>query len=798
MISIRPFDRLGLTVLSLAATTLLAAPAFAHIDAHYPIAGGSLKMSSSSDPKDNYFKFKTTGQLGINPVSLSEDPTAEASSLIVRGTGAFAGSTEIIHLNSGNWSRIGSEEKPKGWKYESDVYDTHSGGITKIQIKSGKTTGSLQIQAKGYYWPFDIVGEQDSIEIVLTIGTYVFCAEFSPTLEADFKTNLEGEVEARDSNPPSTCPRVCGNGVLDTDEECDDGNADTNDTCTNECVGCNPADAVYDTTFEGIQQLIFDAYDCSNDACHGSSQQGGLDLRAGNSYASLVGVTSSIDEEKVRVFPGDQDESILYLKLAMATLDGYEPHTGGTPMPFTGTPITEDQLEAVKLWIRGGASETGVVAGTAELLGSCLPPPTPLNIPQPEVPDPSVGTQMAMPGYLLPPGEVEGCVATYYDISASVPEADLKDCPGAFPGTNETGYRAGKCFTYSENDLYQDAQSHHSIVHIYPGTHTYTDSRWGGWKCYGGPTPDAVCDPSVADACGTDGVCGSKFHKGVACLPTLQEPNWAPVDFDSSSAPQFSGSQESTAQFAFPAGVYSMLPLKGLVVWNSHAFNLTTEDTIMNSWINFTYTSDQTYAAQGMFDNNWIFTQNVPPFQQREYCGTHTFAEGTHLFSLSSHNHKRGVLFRYYNPPQSPPNVAGPCYAPGGSTNASCTPGPGSPFFTSYDYSDATNLHFDPPRIFTGTAAERTVKFCSLYDNGFNDPTTVKRRSQSPVPTGNLIIGGPCDDADVACLSGANKGQLCHGNDSECPGSVCDACPLKGGVTTEDEMFIALGTFYIP
>ncbi len=26
---------------------------------------------------------------------------------------------------------------------------------------------------------------------------------------------------------------------------------------------------------------------------------------------------------------------------------------------------------------------------------------------------------------------------------------------------------------------------------------------------------------------------------------------------------------------------------------------------------------------------------------------------------------------------------------------------------------------------------------------------------------------------------------------------ICDACPLRGGVTTEDEMFILLGAFYI-
>src|SRR5205085_3674431 len=118
-------------------------------------------------------------------------------------------------LAADKWSRIGTETKPKGWKFQSDIYDTHSGGVTKIQIKSGRSTGSLTIQAKGHYWPLDIVGAQDSVEVVLTIGTNVFCAEFSQDREADFKMNLAGEVEATGSIPPSECPKVCGNGVIE-------------------------------------------------------------------------------------------------------------------------------------------------------------------------------------------------------------------------------------------------------------------------------------------------------------------------------------------------------------------------------------------------------------------------------------------------------------------------------------------------------------------------------------------------------------------------------------------------------
>ena len=39
----------------------------------------------------------------------------------------------------------------------------------------------------------------------------------------------------------------------------------------------------------------------------------------------------------------------------------------------------------------------------------------------------------------------------------------------------------------------------------------------------------------------------------------------------------------------------------------------------------------------------------------------------------------------------------------------------------------------------------------------------------------------------------------CGGSDAVCgAGGVCDACPVHGGVTTADEMFILLGSFYVP
>jgi cysteine-rich repeat protein len=785
-----------------AATLLISTVAGAHVGDHWPVAVDQVKARWTNTPSQVRFQLKTKNQINLNSISLAEDPTEDGGTLIVRAVAALPGTTGVIQLPAADWKRIGTETAPKGWKFKSSD-STTTGGVTKVQVKNGAAGGSMKIQAKGAGWSFEILGEQEKVEVVLSIGHFSYCAELSAATSTTFKVNELGEIFAEDASAPAECPAVCGNGFTEETEACDDGNDIDNDTCTNECEGCDPMNVEYDSTFEAIQNLIFEspAYGCSSDVCHGSGylSNGELDLRDGASYDMLVGPASLADPEMPRVYPGDKDLSVLYLKLAEKVFGSEVVDGPGAAMPSGATPaLTEEHLEAIRLWIHTGASETAIVAGTAELLGSCLPETTPADIDQPPVPDPALGTQFAMPGYLLESQtEVEGCIASYYDVSATVPPSMIVDCPGAFPGTNETGLNAGKCFSHRGNDLFQDAQSHHSIVHIYTEEADWNDPGWGNWTCYGGDTPGAGCDPTLANDCGEDvdgrdGVCGSDFHLGVACLPTI-DGAWGPPGFTASNAPTFSGSQEPTAHFNFPNGVYNLMPLKGLIIWNSHAFNHHNQDTEMESWINMTYTDTRTWPAVGLFDNRWIFAQNVPPFQTQELCATHTFAEGTRLFQLSSHTHSRGVRWRYYGPPQTP------CTQSPGNINGLCLPGDEDDiFYTSYDYSDPFTLNPDPPMHFTGTQAQRTVKFCSLYDNGSPaNPELIKRQSTSPVPTGMLGIGGPCPDSTVVCLGGPNKGMECNGDDFNCPDSVCDACPLKGGVTTEDEMYIAIGTYYI-
>lgn len=100
----------------------------------------------------------------------------------------------------------------------------------------------------------------------------------------------------------------------------------------------------------------------------------------------------------------------------------------------------------------------------------------------------------------------------------------------------------------------------------------------------------------------------------------------------------------------------------------------------------------------------------------------------------------------------------------------------------------------------------RTLRYCTVFDNGAEDPATVRRNSNRPdaatcefaEQSGGFIPPCGCEPESRACLGGPNQGAICGEDDGACgEGGVCDACPLAGGVTTEDEMFAILGAYYL-
>lgn len=558
--------------------------------------------------------------------------------------------------------------------------------------------------------------------------------------------------------------------------------------------GAGPKSCDYTSTYDAIQETIFEAKGCTASICHGEGTndqglEGGLDLRAGASFDALIREPSTIDPSIERVFPGDQDYSLLYLKLAAGT-EGTDLGDLGASMPATNEPLSEDQLKAIRLWIRGGAPRDGIVGGTLELLGcagSFEPDPNKIN-PLPP-PASTEGVQLYAGGWALDSeSEDEVCFATYYDFTDDVPPEFQIDCPEYGEGR--------KCFAFRRNELAQDGQSHHSIINVYVPESDPNGGSWGPWQCLGGQTDGEPCDPTVADACGPRSQCATPAVTSIACVLYP----YAPPDFSvggvggggSATSVPLGGAQESTSIDLPPVGVYSVLPLTGYVSWNSHAFNLTKKGTTIEQWVNLSFApeSERQWVREQIFESRAIFSMSpVQPFSKREVCTSWTLPQHSHLLSLSSHMHQRGELFRIWLPPNQP------------CTGAACQPPAREADYSSRIYDDPAYRYYDPPNVYSSSdAADRTFVACAVYDNGADNPFEVKRESTKPnTPACSFPAAHcGCSESVRACLGGDNQGAPCGGDDSVCAeGGTCDACPLLGGVTTDDEMFLPLGSYYV-
>jgi hypothetical protein len=523
--------------------------------------------------------------------------------------------------------------------------------------------------------------------------------------------------------------------------------------------------ASFASTFEGIQKVIFERHQCTQAACHGASgKQGGLDLSPDVAYANLIEVRST-ESNLNRVEPGDKDRSYLWLKLALATApDSLPPgvQVSGAPMPNGYPPISADELEAVRLWIYGGAPEVGTVPGTDKLLNVCLPPAEPITIQPLDPPAPNEGVQFVMPPWRLEAhSEHEICFATYYDITQQVPD-EFKDPTKTL-------------FRFAATELRQDPQSHHLILNRYVGSaDDIHDPSFGKWACSGGEKAGAPCEPTDLTFCGS-GACASEIQQSFACLGFGPQTGGA-------SYYAIGGAQSAQSHSEFVDGVFAQIPMKGILYWNSHAFNLTEKDTMLHARLNYYYATNPQYPVQSIFDTSRIFAPNAAPFTTQTLCNDFVLPRGAHLFNLSSHTHKHGQHFTVTAPD-------------------------GELIYESFIYNDPADITFDPPLVFDAPSArQRTLHYCSLYNNGVApdgspDPELVTRHSR--VPQSARQTFGDC--MPIACAAGT-IGAPCSGvgDDRSCdsaPGAndgFCDACRITGGESTENEMFILIGSYYVP
>jgi len=125
------------------------------------------------------------------------------------------------------------------------------------------------------------------------------------------------------------------------------GNVGSSGILTVSVVNAAPA-----ATLTQLQQAVFSPR-CAG--CHNGSQPpggalpGSLDLRAGSSFASLVGVPSLEQPSRARVAASEPESSYLIQKLEGAA------GISGARMPFGGPFLDQATIDEVKSWIGAGA-----------------------------------------------------------------------------------------------------------------------------------------------------------------------------------------------------------------------------------------------------------------------------------------------------------------------------------------------------------------------------------------------------------------------------------------------------------
>jgi hypothetical protein len=531
----------------------------------------------------------------------------------------------------------------------------------------------------------------------------------------------------------------------------------------------------FDSTFAGIQKVIFEGHGCTNGMCHGAAAQGGLDLRADVSYQNLLQINSK-SSPLFRVMPADPNQSFLYNKLRAATDPG-SVKIEGSPMPNALAPLTPEHLEVVRRWIEAGAPRKGSIGddvtgradGIAKLLGACLPEATPNAIAPLDPPAAHEGVQLVIAPIQLKAGsEIDVCWAQYYDLSDVVPP-ELQD-------------RERGIFYVNGQRTRQDPLSHHLVVSDSElGAASVNDPAFGKWACRGDNGAGEPCDPLQPNAC-SSGQCASEVQAKSACQgfgPAVK--GGGGVGIFGKGLGRITGSQ--TAQYYRPPreGVYETVPIKGIMYVNPHAFNLTNHEATLHGWINLFYAKGDLKQQHELILVNALNNINIatgtPPFTKKSFCAKWVAQQNTTMYTLSSHTHKRGHHF---------------------TVDLS----DGTRIYTNEIYSDPVVEVFDPPMVFdSADPAERTLTYCAEYNNGLAadggwDTDIVTRLSTMPDRTTCTPVACVAGKIAAPC-QGASDNAACDSSPGAGDG-WCDACPITAGQTTENEMFIMIPMVVLP
>ena len=183
-------------------------------------------------------------------------------------------------------------------------------------------------------------------------------------------------------------------------------------------------------------------------------------------------------------------------------------------------------------------------------------------------------------------------------------------------------------FRFSGFELRQDPQSHHLILYysplnFQPGGIDVHDPSFGAWTCAGGERAGEACEPDRPRRPAASGLCRSELQGDLRLhrlRPAVGQPaRRSPVG----------GAQQAQAYIPFHDGVFAQIPMKGVIYWNSHAFNLTDErhgDERAAQLPASPRTSATRCSASSTL--RAIFRPNAPPYTEQTVCNDHVLPAG--------------------------------------------------------------------------------------------------------------------------------------------------------------------------
>ena len=164
----------------------------------------------------------------------------------------------------------------------------------------------------------------------------------------------------------------------------------------------------------------------------------------------------------------------------------------------------------------------------------------------------------------------------------------------------------------------------------------------------------------------------------------------------------------------------------------------------------------------------------TPPFTRKTFCNKAVVPRNYSIAMMTGHTHRRGEHFWV-------------------------TDATRKKIYESFDYNDAEYKRYDPWLEFPqASAAERTLEYCATYNNGLTkdgkpDLNLVTRKSTMPPQTSYVPVACVKGKITAACKSDRDCDTAPGANDGS-----CDACPIKAGQTTENEMFVMMPWYVLP